>query len=75
MQTSRRGPVGRSPVPVESPWAFFAAAYALTWTWWFAAIALGVRFDSAAGAALVLLGLVGPGVVGSRSAVVSESER
>jgi membrane protease YdiL (CAAX protease family) len=43
---------------------FFGATYALTWMWWLVAIALGVSFDSAAGAALLLLGLVGPGAAG-----------
>jgi membrane protease YdiL (CAAX protease family) len=49
---------------VDSPWVFFGTTYALTWAWWLAAIVLGVSFDSAAGAGLLLLGLVGPGVAG-----------
>lgn len=46
------------------PWLFFGVTYAITWGFWGAAIALGVRFDSVAGFALLLLGLTGPGVAG-----------
>lgn len=43
---------------------FFGVAFAITWGCWLAAIALGVRFDSAAGLGLLLLGLTGPGAAG-----------
>jgi len=35
-----------------------------TWAFWLAAIALGVRFDSAVGLVLLLVGLAVPGVSG-----------
>jgi membrane protease YdiL (CAAX protease family) len=35
-----------------------------TWVFWLAAIALGVRFDSAVGLVLLLVGLAVPGVIG-----------
>jgi len=38
--------------------------YVITWSFWLAAIALEVRFDSAAGLVLLLVGLTGPGIAG-----------
>ncbi|WP_440989134.1 CPBP family intramembrane glutamic endopeptidase [Haloarchaeobius baliensis] len=49
---------------VGNPWLFFATTYAITWAFWLAAIALGVRFDSAVGLVLLLVGLTGPGAAG-----------
>jgi membrane protease YdiL (CAAX protease family) len=43
---------------------FFGVAYAITWGCWLAAIALGVSFDTAFGAVLLLIGLTGPGAAG-----------
>lgn len=60
---------------VGSPWLFFAATYAVTWGFWLTAVALGVRFDSAAGLVLLLLGLTGPGVAGVGFAYLVYGER
>lgn len=49
---------------VGSWWAYLAVAVAGTWVFWLAAIALGVRFDSAVGLVLLLVGLAVPGVAG-----------
>lgn len=62
-KTSNRT-VGRTAVTVGSPWLFLAAAVGLTWAFWLPAIVLGVSFDSAAGALLLLTGLASPGVAG-----------
>lgn len=56
--------IGNTAVSVGSPWLFFAVTFAITWGFWLAAIALGVRFDSLAGFGLLLLGLIGPGAAG-----------
>lgn len=55
---------GNGNPSVGNPWLFFATTYAITWAFWLVAIALGVRFDSAVGLVLLLLGLTGPGVAG-----------
>ncbi len=49
---------------VGSGWVYLAAAVAGTWAFWLPAIALGVRFDSAVGLVLLLVGLTVPGVLG-----------
>lgn len=58
----------RSAPPRDSvlaePWKFFAATFGITWSFWLAAIALDLSFDSALGLALLLAGLTGPGVAG-----------
>lgn len=56
--------IGNTSVSAGNPWIFFGVTFAITWGCWLAAIALGVRFDSAAGLVLLLLGLTGPGVTG-----------
>lgn len=43
---------------------YLAVTVGGTWVFWLAAIALGVRFDSAVGLVLLLVGLAVPGVVG-----------
>ena len=45
-------------------WVYLAIAVGGTWLFWLPAIALGVRFDSAVGLALLLVGLAVPGVAG-----------
>ena len=47
-----------------SPWLFFGVTFAITWGCWLSAIFLGVSFDTAFGAVLLLIGLVGPGAAG-----------
>ncbi|WP_416840834.1 CPBP family intramembrane glutamic endopeptidase [Haloferax sp. DFSO52] len=49
---------------VTSPLAFFGVTYLITWTFWVAAIALGISFESAEGLVLLLAGLAGPGIAG-----------
>ncbi|AUV83882.1 CPBP family intramembrane metalloprotease [Salinigranum rubrum] len=43
---------------------YLSVAVGATWVFWLAAIALGVRFDSALGLVLLLVGLAAPGVSG-----------
>ena len=64
-------PHGRSNGDIESTsdgigrwWVYLAVTVGGTWVFWLAAIALGVRFDSAVGLVLLLVGLAVPGVVG-----------
>jgi len=64
MNELKRSLIGHTTLSLGSPWLFFGVTYALTWIWWLAAIALGVSFASAQGAALLLLGLLGPGIAG-----------
>jgi hypothetical protein len=45
-------------------WVYLAVAVGGTWAFWLPAIALGVRFDSAVGLVLLLVGLAVPGVTG-----------
>jgi membrane protease YdiL (CAAX protease family) len=47
-----------------NPWVFFGVTFAITWGCWLAAIILGVSFDTAFGAVLLLIGLIGPGAAG-----------
>ncbi|WP_411966942.1 CPBP family intramembrane glutamic endopeptidase [Haloferax sp. YSSS75] len=49
---------------VASPVAFFGVTFLLTWSFWVAAIALGISMDSAVGVLLLLAGLAGPGIAG-----------
>lgn len=49
---------------VASPLAFFGVTFLITWSFWLAAIALGISLDSGVGAVLLLAGLAGPGVAG-----------
>lgn len=49
---------------LADPWRFFAVTFGMTWSFWVAAIALGLSFDSALGLVLLLAGLTGPGVAG-----------
>lgn len=64
MGATTRSTIGGLSVSVGNPWLYFGVTYAITWSFWLAAIALGVRFDSAAGLALLLIGLTGPGAAG-----------
>lgn len=64
MQETERRAVGSTPIATGDPWPFFGVTFAITWGCWLSAIALGVSFDSAAGLALLLIGLVGPGAAG-----------
>ncbi|WP_435347166.1 CPBP family intramembrane glutamic endopeptidase [Haloarchaeobius sp. HRN-SO-5] len=64
MGETSRSTLGDTSISTGNPWVFFGVTYAITWGFWLAAIALGLRFDSAAGLALLLLGLTGPGVAG-----------
>ncbi|WP_232702049.1 CPBP family intramembrane glutamic endopeptidase [Halobacterium wangiae] len=64
MGETARPTIGDTSISAGNPWLFFAVTYAITWSFWLAAIALGVRFDSAAGLALLLVGLTGPGAAG-----------
>ena len=64
-------PHGRPNGDIESTsdgigrwWVYLAVTVGGTWVFWLAAIALGVRFDSAVGLVLLLVGLAVPGVVG-----------
>ena len=56
-------------------WVFLALAVAGTWACWLPAVALGVRFDSVVGAALLLLGLAVPGVLGVAFVYLTYDER
>ncbi|WP_080506223.1 CPBP family intramembrane glutamic endopeptidase [Halorubrum aidingense] len=62
--TRSKGGVETSGDGVGSWWAYLVVAVGGTWIFWLAAIALGVRFDSAVGFVLLLVGLAVPGVVG-----------
>lgn len=64
MQEDTYRTIGNTSVGVGNPWLFFAVTFAITWGFWLAAIALGVSFDTAAGAVLLLIGLSGPGAAG-----------
>lgn len=64
MEETSRSTVGETSIAVGNPWLFFGTTYAITWGFWLAAIALGVRFDSAVGLVLLLVGLTGPGIAG-----------
>ncbi|WP_440771810.1 CPBP family glutamic-type intramembrane protease [Natronorubrum sp. DTA28] len=64
MTTASHRTIGNTAVAVGSPWLFFAVSVGATWLFWLSAIALGLRFDSAAGLALLLAGLAAPGVAG-----------
>ncbi|SFR56910.1 CAAX protease self-immunity [Halogeometricum rufum] len=54
---------------------YLAVAIAGTWAFWLPAIALGVRFDSALGLALLLVGLTVPGVAGIAFVYLNYDER
>ncbi|WP_458188399.1 CPBP family intramembrane glutamic endopeptidase [Haladaptatus sp. NG-WS-4] len=64
MHETKRRTIGRTSISPGNPWLFFGVTYAITWSFWLSAIALEVRFDSAAGVVLLLIGLLGPGVAG-----------
>jgi membrane protease YdiL (CAAX protease family) len=64
MDEPSRTTIGDTSVAVGNPWLFFLTTYAITWGFWLAAIALEVRFDSAVGLVLLLIGLTGPGIAG-----------
>jgi len=62
---------GRSKGDIENAsdgigrwWVYLAVAVGGTWLFWLPAIALGLRFDSAVGLVLLLVGLAVPGVAG-----------
>jgi len=54
---------------------YLAATVAGTWAFWLPAIALGVRFDSAIGLVLLLVGLTVPGVLGIVFVYLNYDER
>lgn len=56
-------------------WVYLAVAVAGTWAFWLPAIALGVRFDSAVGLLLLLVGLAVPGVLGIAFVYLTYDER
>lgn len=64
MQETAPPTIGNTSISVGNPWLFFGVTFAITWGFWLVAIALDVRFDSAAGLLLLLLGLVVPGAAG-----------
>jgi len=64
MSGPSRATIENTSVDVGNPWLFFAATFAITWGFWLAAIALELRFDSAAGLVILLIGLTGPGIAG-----------
>ncbi|MFD1646000.1 CPBP family intramembrane glutamic endopeptidase [Haloarchaeobius litoreus] len=64
MEEIPRSTADSTSSPAGNPWLFFAVTYAITWGFWLAAIALGLRFDSAAGLGVLLAGLTGPGIAG-----------
>ncbi len=64
MRETQRRTIGRASISPGNPWLFFGVTYAVTWSFWLSAIGLGVSFDSVAGVALLLTGLLGPGVAG-----------
>lgn len=49
---------------LSSPWLFFAVAFGWTWLFWILAALLGQGMDTAAGAVLLLLGVIGPMIAG-----------
>ena len=59
-----KGRIETAPDGLGRWWVYLAVAVGGTWVFWLAAIALGVRFDSAVGLVLLLVGLAVPGVVG-----------
>lgn len=64
MEKTASPTIGNTSISAGNPWLFFGVVFAITWGCWLAAIALGVRFDSAAGLVLLLVGLTGPGAAG-----------
>lgn len=64
MNETPRLRIWKSTVSVASPLLFFGVTFAITWSFWLGAIALGLRFDSAAGFVLLVAGLFGPGIAG-----------
>ncbi len=64
MERTASPTIGNTSISVGNPWIFFGVTFAITWGFWLAAVALGVRFDSATGLVLLLLGLTGPGATG-----------
>lgn len=64
MQDTKSPTTGRTSISTGSPWVFFGVTFAITWGCWLSAIVLGVSFDTAIGAVLLLVGLVGPGAAG-----------
>jgi membrane protease YdiL (CAAX protease family) len=49
---------------LSSPWIYFAATFAWTWSVWILALVLGLSMDTAAGFLMLLLGVLGPMVTG-----------
>ncbi|WP_435073301.1 CPBP family intramembrane glutamic endopeptidase [Halorubrum sp. HHNYT27] len=64
MQEAGQSTIGNTSITAGSPWVFFGVTFAITWGCWLSAIILGVSFDTAFGAVLLLIGLVGPGAAG-----------
>ncbi len=63
-QINARGRVKGISNVAGSWWVYLAVAVGGTWAFWLPAIVLGVRFDSAAGLVLLLVGLAVPGFSG-----------
>lgn len=49
-----------SSSPRSSPWLFFVAVFAWSWSFWIAVAGLGISVQSTAGVVLELIGLAGP---------------
>ncbi|WP_254525508.1 type II CAAX endopeptidase family protein [Natrinema caseinilyticum] len=64
LQVGAEKRLGQTADIVGSWWLYLAVAVGGTWVFWLAAIVFGVRFDSAAGLVLLLVGLAIPGVSG-----------
>lgn len=75
MTVTERPKIGRTSLSAGNTWVFFGVTYAITWGFWLAAIVLGVSFDTALGAVLLLVGLVGPGAAGIGFAYLVYDER
>jgi membrane protease YdiL (CAAX protease family) len=74
-QVGSKKRVIETPTVVGSWWLYLVVAVVGTWAFWLPAIALGVRFDSAAGLVLLLVGLAVPGLSGIGFVYLTYDER